>query len=222
MSFIQKQLLPEAEFGEMLKELRELRGFTYDELSKLTKIHPSIIQALEKEEFSELADPLYAERHVKFLVLALEGRPDYFLKKYRALLKAKNAVPVDAMKVRTTVRKRDFFVTSRLVAAAGFFLFAGFACAYLIWQAYLLQDPPPLRIITPVEGARLTVPRVDVQGETAPNALVTVNGQKAVVDSEGRFYIVFDIPRGLTTLTIEASRRYGSPITLTRMVSYER
>ncbi|MBU0540153.1 helix-turn-helix domain-containing protein [Patescibacteria group bacterium] len=222
MSFIQKQLLPEAEFGEMLKELRELRGFTYDELSKLTRIHPSIIQALEREEFSELADPLYAERHVKFLVLALEGRPDYFLKKYRALLKEKNAVPVDTMKVRTTVRKRDFFVTSRLVAAAGFFLFAGLACAYLIWQAYLLQDPPPLRIITPVEGARLTVPHVDVQGETAPNALVTVNGQKAVVDGEGRFRIVFDIPRGLTTLTIEASRRYGSPITLTRMVSYER
>lgn len=222
MSFIQKQLLPEAEFGVMLKELRELRGFSYEEISKLTKIHSSVIQALEQERFCDLADPLYAERHVKSLVLALEGRPDYFLKKYRALLKEKNAVAADAMKVRTTVRKRDFFVASRLVGVAGFFLFAGLAGAYLIWQAFILQDPPPLNVISPLDGARLTTPYVEVLGETAPNALVNVNGKKAVVDNQGRFSISFDIPRGLTTLTVEARRRYGSPITLTRMVTYER
>lgn len=222
MSFLQKQLGAGGSFGHDLRELRELRGFTQDDLSEITKIHVSVLDALEEERIMDLSDPLYAERHVRAIVLILEGRPAYFLKKYRDLLEAKQAVPPDAMNVRRMVRRRDFFVTSRVVAFAGFLLVVALAAGYLIWQGRAFQNAPKLVILSPKEGQQLNSPHVFVGGETEPSAIVNINGRSAVVDQTGRFSLEFDVPRGLTTITVEARRRYGSAVTETRRINYQR
>lgn len=222
MSFLQKQLGGAGGFGRDLRELRELRGFTLDDLAALTKIHTSVISALEEEKIEDLNDPLYAERHVRALVTVLDGRPGYFLKKYRDLLERRKAVTPEARKVRPTVRWRDLFVPSKLVAVSGFLLLLGLAAAYLIWQGRVLQEPPKLAVFSPVEGQPLDAPRVEVRGETDKGAKVIVNGRTAVVERDGKFFLTFDVPRGLTTITVEARRRYGSSATVTRRVTYER
>lgn len=222
MTFVQKQLGDGGGFGHDLRELRELRGLSYQDLAAVTKIHISVLEALEEERIQDLSDPLYAERLVRAIVIALEGRPAYFLKKYRDVLEAKRAITAGAMTVRPLVRRRDFFVTSRAVTVLGFLLFVGLVAGYLIWQGHALQDAPQLSVISPVEGAQLESPRVDVSGQTDSSAVVTVNGRAAVVDRDGRFYLSFDVPRGLTTITIEARRRYGSSVMETRRVTYQR
>lgn len=222
MTFLQKQLGAGGGFGHDLRELRELRGLDLDELSSITKIHISVLSALEDERIIDLSDPLYAERHVRAIILVLEGRPVYFLKKYRELLKEKNALPENSSYVRPMVRRRDFFVTSRVVALMGFLLFVALAAAYLVWQGHALQYAPQLVINEPVEGLELESPHVEVSGLTDPNAVVKVNGRSAVVDRDGNFTLTFDVPRGLTTITIEARRRYGSSVFETRRVTYRR
>lgn len=221
MSFIQRQLGGEGSFGPTLQELRELRGLSREELSEQTKIHESVIAALEEERTEDLTDPQYAERHVRAIVTVLEGRLAYFLPKYRELLAKKQAGHPTSFSVRPTVRRRDFVVFTRFFALGGFLLLVGVAAFYLVWQAHLLQDSPPLSISSPMEGQELTSPTVDVHGITAPGSVVTVNGKKAVVDPRGEFDLTFDIPRGLTTLTIIAQRRYGSSIIETRRVTYQ-
>lgn len=222
MSFIQKQLGHEGSFGMDLKELRELRGLTCEQLAVLTNIHVSVIQALEEERLEDLKDPVYAERHVRILALALESRPEFFLKKYQKLLTRRQVFNPSCLNVHPTVGKKDLFVASRFAAVLGFVALALLAAGYLFWQAYLLQEPPPLLILSPEDGTRLNVPQVEVRGETAPNAQVTVNGRTAVVDKEGNFNLKFDLPRGLTTLTIDAKRRYGSPVSKIIRVDYQR
>ena len=165
---------------------------------------------------------MFAERHVRAIVAALDGRPAYFLSKYRELVAKELASRPKKSGGNGGVRRRDFYVTSRFVAFAGFLVLVALAAAYLVWQARILQEPPPLRIITPAQDERVTTPRVDVLGDTAPGALVTVNGQPAVVEPNGQFSLSFDVPRGLTTLTIVAQRRYGSSVSETRSVTYER
>jgi len=221
MAFVQKRLGREEGFGANLRELRELRGLTRQELSEETQIHGSIIKALEEDHLEDLKDPVYAERHVRALVSSLEGRPGYFLKKYRELLKVYEMERKDRILVRPLVRRRDFFVTSRFVAVVGFALVALCAGMYLSWQAFLLQDPPPLDIIKPEENAVFEEPFVDIEGKTLSNVVVTVNGKRAVVDRDGNFSMRFDLPRGPTTLRIEARRRYGSSIEAVRRVTYE-
>lgn len=209
-------------FGPAIRQLRELRGYTREQLSDRTKIHTSIIAALEEERLSDVSDPAYAERHVRAIVSALDARPAYYLAKYRALLAKENGSRQRATIGIGRIRRRDLYVTSRMAAFAGFLVLAALASAYLVWQARMLQEPPLLRIASPAQGERITVPHLDVRGDTAPGASVTVNGRPAVVSPDGAFSLSFDVPRGLTTLTITARRRYGSSVTETRSVTYER
>jgi hypothetical protein len=209
-------------FGPTLQQLRELRRLSREQLSDLTKIHTSIIAALEEERLADLSDPVYAERHVRALVSVLEGRTAYFVPKYRELVDAYCKGQSVTTAKRRLPRRSDFFVTTRVVAFAGFLILVLLAAGYLIWQARMVQEPPLLRIVSPVEGEHLAIPRVDVKGETAPGAIVTVNGRTAVVVPDGHFSLSFDVPRGLTMLTIVARRRYGSSVTETRSVTYER
>lgn len=222
MPFVHKQLGIEGRFGGSLRELRELRGFSREQLAEATRIHPSVIAAFEDECLKDLTDPSYAERHVRMLAVALEGRPGYFLQKYRQLLIEQGLLSSDSMRVRRMVSRRDFFVTSRVIAALGFLAVAAVAGSYLFWQIFLLQDPPSLKIVSPQDGAELAQPHVVVQGETAPKALITVNGERAIVSTEGAFRYEFDVPRGLTVITVEARRRYGSPVQEIRRVTYGR
>ena len=90
----------------------------------------------------------------------------------------------------------------------------------MLWQIFLLQDPPSLKIISPQDGAELSEPHVFIQGETVPNAIVNVNGERAIVSSDGQFRYEFDVPRGLSVITIESRRRYGSPVQEIRRVTY--
>lgn len=216
-----KQLTEGAGFGHDLRELREVRGVSLEDLGAQTKIHPSVIRALEEERLEELKDPAYTERHVRALVLALEGRPGYFVKKYRELIETKGVGRERKTPVRAP-RARDFFVLPHAIAFVGFLCVVALTAAYLVWQGYVLQDAPRLIVITPVDGAVFDVPEITVRGNTDPSAIVTVNGRSAVVDRDGQFSVTFDIPRGSTTLTIEAKRRFGSSFREIRRVTYER
>lgn len=220
MAFVQRQLGIDGGFGPTLRELREQRKLTRETLAELTKIHVSIIAALEEERIEDLTDPQYAERHVHAIVQLLEGRLAYFLPKYRELIAKKLPPNREVFGVRPTVRRRDFFVTTQFVAFGGFLLLVGITGAYLVWQARILQDPPPLVISSPSEGQSLSEPRVEIRGTTDPGAVVSVNGRNAVVDPSGAFYDDVYVPRGLTTFTIIARRRYGSSVTETRRVTF--
>lgn len=220
MSFVQRQLGIDGGFGPTLRELREQRKLTKETLAELTKIHISVITALEEDRISDLTDPIYAERHVRAIVLLLEGRLAYFLPKYRQLIEQKRPTNQTPLGVQPTVRRRDFFVLTRFVAFGGFLLLVAAAGAYLVWQARILQEPPPLIIDSPIEGQALTEPHALVRGKTDPGAVVTINGRKAVVDPSGVFYDDIYVPRGLTTFVIISRRRYGSSATETRRVTF--
>jgi transcriptional regulator with XRE-family HTH domain len=223
MPFLHKRVgIVPGSFGEALRELRELRGYSVEEVARTTGIHPSIINAFEEEHLEKLLDPRYEERHVRTLVSVLEGQPAYFLEKYRDLLTAKGVAQEHEVLLRPRVRKRDLFVSSRVVAFLGFLLLVCAIVGYVVWQATLVASVPRLDLTSPEDGVRLDAPRVAITGQTDPAALIEVNGKQAVVGPDGRFDFQFDVPRGLTTLRIEARRRFGSAALIERHVIYER
>lgn len=223
MSFFQKRVTVDGGgFGQDLRDLRNVRGLSEQELSKISGIHPAMIQTLEQERLKDLQDPYYAERLVRALAIALDVRPDFLLSKYRRALEIHGIACEQANALRPTTRKRDFFVTSRLLIGAGIFGVVVCISAYMTWQVRQISAPPTLELAEPVEGFRATQPRVQVKGMTEPAAFVTVNGQQIVVQSDGSFKIDMSVPSGLSTVHVESRRRYGVSTVIERRVLFER
>lgn len=221
MSFFKKRIGDvEGGFGETLRELRELRGHSLEELGRRTGIHPLLILAFEEERLEDLSDPLYAERHVTILAEALESRASYLLEKYRELLEEHHVAPTRTLFPGPKVRKSELFVRSRAIAFAVFLCIAAVIGGYVFWQAAIISSVPRLAVESPAEGAVYDQPRVHVAGVTDPGAFVRVNGFTAVVDPQGVFSLSLDVPRGVSTVHVESHRRYGASAVVDRHITY--
>ena len=65
------------EFGKSLREAREAKGYTVAQIAETTHMLTSIIEGLEKEDFSKIAAPIYGRGFVKLYceAVGLEARP---------------------------------------------------------------------------------------------------------------------------------------------------
>lgn len=223
MSFLHKRVnaVP-GRFGEALRELRVQRGYSQQEVSIVSGIHISVIQALEEERLQDLIDPVYAERHVRTLVALLDGQETYFVERYHACIAASGVRPEMKSVLPPRVRRRELFVTSRLVALSGVLILLFSIAGYVIWQIQLMSSVPVLAVTAPMDGVQVAQSRIEVRGMTDSGAIVDINGQQAVVDAVGVFHLSVDVPSGLSTLRIAARRRYGSAAIVERHVVFHR
>lgn len=223
MGFIVKSVTNEQNFGADLKELRRLRGWSRQELSKASGIPVCVIKSLENENFSELDNPFYHERHVRALVKALDGRVPFFVGKYRAALKKEGYDPKTRAKDYSFTKKVkpvEFFTATKylpFLLLLPFFFLLG----YYVWnEAKIFRQSPELILIQPDNYQTIHTPRITVKGITDPNASVHINGMEAVVEPNGEFAYNLDVPRGLTKLNITAKRRYGLETSMVRYITY--
>lgn len=65
------------EFGKSLRTARETKGYTIGQLAEKTKIMPSMIEALEREDFSKIAAPIYGRGFVRLYceAVGLDPKP---------------------------------------------------------------------------------------------------------------------------------------------------
>ncbi len=70
------------ETGIDLKAAREEKGLTLKEISQLTKIGVSILDAIEKREFSQLLEPVYSRAFIKTYAKALNIDSEEILSSY--------------------------------------------------------------------------------------------------------------------------------------------
>ena len=65
------------EFGKSLREAREAKGYTVAQIAETTHMLATIIDGLEKEDFSKIAAPIYGRGFVKLYceAVGLEARP---------------------------------------------------------------------------------------------------------------------------------------------------
>lgn len=225
MTFLHKSVGDEPLlFGSDLRDLRELHSISFEQACAETKIDASVLQAFESDRVGDLPDPIFSKRHLIAYVRYLGGYEPYFVSRYEAKLEALNAhrTVKDVLPQNRPVRFFELFVAPQFLAFSGIVVLAVLLGGYIFWQARTMNTPPPLSIIAPFDGERLTRPRVTVEGETIPEAMVTVNDRSAAVDQQGRFSIQLDVRRGTTVIHIVARRRRGSETVEERRVVFDR
>lgn len=77
------------------------------------------------------------------------------------------------------------------------------------------STPPEIRLETP-NGQLVGLPEVDIAGSTAPTSTVTINGQPATLDTNGRFILrIGGLTPGTNAITTTATNPYGTTNTVT-------
>lgn len=205
--------------GQLLKETRTEKGLTVDQVAKATKIQKRFIEALESDEFKLIESQAYTIGFVKnyseFLGLNSRHTLAFLRRQTRevsktALLPKKTEESLHSSRLRLTPsRFIVFFVLFLLLIFVGYFTF----------QYQRLQSPPTLIIEQPKEvEIKTSAPRIEILGQTDPDATISINGIGVLVRNDGKFFDQVPVFPGENTISITATSRYGKTTQMVRQV----
>lgn len=193
--------------GELLKEKRTFHRLSLENLSQKTKIKIEYLDALENNEFKKLPAASFVRGYIKTYarIFRFDHQPLIALLRRDFKESAKGTlVPREFIKPILKKRQLSNPITIFALGLASVFIVL---LSYVGVQWYNLQKPPRLEVSSPQEDA-LVSSQVVVEGQTLPDAIVSVNAQPVALQQDGSFSAEVYLPKeGIFTITIEATDR---------------
>ena len=119
-----------AEFGRYLKEHRELRGLSREEISRTTRISPGLLAALEEGQSEKLPEQVFVQNYARSYAKAV-GLPEHeVLEKLLAIPGILPATERSPVLLESSRRSQAWRVVALLVA-----LLAAGALALWWWKS---------------------------------------------------------------------------------------
>lgn len=204
--------------GDVLKETREKKFYTLEEIEKATKIRKEFLEALEKGLYQNLPPPTFIQGFIKnygkFLGLNTEKLLAIFRREFsegknppRILESFSN--PMDKKRFRITPTK--VLVSTTLTLVIIFFV-------YLWFQYRFLVGAPSLEINQPVDQFNTTSNEITISGKTDPESKVSINDQEIAVDQSGKFSQKIKLPDKVNKVVIIATSKGGKQTKVERTV----
>jgi cytoskeletal protein RodZ len=195
--------------GQILKDERERKLYSLDDIEKSTKIRKELLQALEADDYAKLPPPTFVQGFIKnygkFLGLDTEKLLAIFRREFSDRKNPPRIMdawrdPITHSRFNLTPAK---FISTLVISLILIFF------AYLWYEYRFLVGAPFLEVTQPADQITVTQEIVRVQGRTDSEVRVTINNQDVLVDPQGRFIQDVKISENVTKLTIEATSRYG-------------
>jgi cytoskeletal protein RodZ len=202
--------------GSLLRETRLAKKISLETIEEATKIRKKFLEAIESDDYSKLPSLSYAKGFVKnysdFLGLDSANVMAFFRRQNidvsrSSLLPKGMAEPLNRSKLRLTPTRFIGLFIGFLVVL---FLF------YFGFQYMRLQTPPSLSVLEPLDGVKTLDTRMDVMGETDPDATITINGVSTLVRSDGKFFDSVTLVPGQNVITVISTSRFGKTRTISR------
>lgn len=202
----------------MLKETREAKLYTLDEVEKHIKIRKEMLTALEEDNYSKLPPLTFIQGFVKnygrFLGLDADKLMAILRRDYEA---SKHPPQVLESFSKPLTKKRILITPSRLIGVMVTIIILGFF-AYLWFEYRQFVGAPKLDITSPVQGQTVEMTSIFIEGSTDPETHVTVNEQEIGIDSNGNFKEEIKLSSSVNTITIVATSKFGQSSKVERTV----
>lgn len=221
MVFVKRKLDDDQKtLGEQLRALRRGQAVSLEMMERDTQIRKSYLVALERGDYKELPEPLYARNFIKSYTRTLGADEGYFLELYE-----EECGQCDLITPMQTPRQKmrkgrlatwNRFVTYGLLSA----VFLG-VLSYFGWQVRSIISPPDVVIVSPIDRSLVSNPTIVVEGFVEEDTTVYVNGVQVVVNSDSTFNTQIDLAQGLNVISVEAERRYSKRSVIERRVVFE-
>lgn len=204
--------------GQILKEARENKLYTLEDVEKHTKIRTEMLEALEKDDFDKLP-PLtfiqgFIKNYGKFLgldsaKLLAVFRRDYEAKKHPPLV-------MESLKKPMGGKKFSLQPGHLIGLTVGLIVLCFFAYLWVEYRQF--AGAPDLVLNSPSEGQTVEIPTVIVEGKTDPDAKVKINDQDIGVDREGKFREEIKLSSSSNEVIITSTSKFNQTTTEKRTV----
>lgn len=208
--------------GTILKESRETKFYTLEEVERAIKIRKELLVALEADDYSKLPPATFVQgfikNYAKFLGLdALKllavYRREFSSEKHQPYVMNAFAKPLSFSRLKITPGRLLGFVVSVIILS--FF-------AYLWVQYRGFAYPPKLIITSPADQLTTDNPALLVAGETESEVKVMVNGQEIPLGMDGKFNEEITLSSPVNKVEVSAVSKFGQKSQVERTVYLKR
>lgn len=204
--------------GQLLKETREAKLYSLDEVEKHTKIRKELLKALEEDDYSKLPPLTFIQGFVKNYGKFLNIDASKLLAILRRDFEAKKHPPVILESFSKPLTQKKILLTpSKLIGTAVAIVIIGFF-AYLWFEYRQFVGGPTLEVVNPTQGQTVELTSVMVEGRTDPEAKVMINDQEIGVDISGHFKEEVKLSSSTNELNIVATSKFGQSTKAQRTV----
>ncbi len=193
--------------GTLLKEERQKKGFTLEQVEKATKIRAKFLVAIENEDYKKLPSLPYVQGFIKNYSTFLGLRSTTILAIFRREYIQKEKQQQE--QIEEPLSGRPWQITPTKVILVVLICSVLGLLAYFFLQYRALHAPPPLTIEGPQNDAVVQTEEIAVFGKTDPDATVTINNEPVLLKEKGKFYKDILVTLGVNTITIESTSRVG-------------
>lgn len=201
-----------------LKEIRQQKNVSLEEIAEKTKINKNYLRAIEECRFNDLPRAtVYQKNFIRSYVEALDLKPETFLAQYfieEATLDKKKhphpAVKNNPLHNLPTILRYSLVIGLMIVMLG-----------YLGLQIKHIIEPPELNIFSPPEGFITKNEQTLIIGETEKEIRILVNGKEIMNSEDGQFKETVALAPGVNTITITAEKKHGKSTTVVRHVVFK-
>ena len=172
--------------GQILKEARQKKGFSLQQVEKATKIRQRYLLAIEQDDFVNMPDMPYIQGFIKnygdFLGLSSYTMLALFRRQFKKLSHQNQKIVQEPIKPSVwQITPNKAIVMFLILLVIGLF-------SYFFMQYQALHQPPPLRLIHPAQDLVVKEEVIAIYGNTDKDATLTINGEAVLVKEDGKFY----------------------------------
>lgn len=204
--------------GEMLRTRRTERRMSLEDVERKIRIRVRFLRAIEADDYGKLPSRAYAEGFVRTYGKFL----GFNEKNITAFFRRQLAEPSKSMllpkKTDAVLRSSWVRLTPSRFLAILLLGFLSIFAVYFGFQYKALNDPPRLTVSVPQNDSTIDSTRVDVIGETDPDATITVQGISVLVREDGKFFDQVQLQPGTNTITVISTSRLGKTAVVERSV----
>lgn len=199
--------------GNILKDARLKKRYSFAFLEKKTKIKKGFIHAIEKEDWETLPEFPVVSGFIKSLASYLK----LDIKLAGALLKRDYSLKALPISPKPDVESK-FYWTPKHTFLVGVSVVMIMVGGYLGFQYFKFLSPPKLEVFEPKDNSVITGREVLVYGKTDPDTVIKVNNQLILINEDGEFTAKIEIFEGSDEISVVAKARSGKETVISRRI----
>ncbi len=231
-NFKSQPLRQQKTIGEQLRQSRMAMDLTLKQCASTLKISESHLLALEEGRYADMPSPVFIKNYLQLYARLIgiswskiEEQYAIEVKLHHAPQSAANSpdgerVNTHGRMVMTSAHGREALLIPTVIKGGVIGIVVMVVALYFVWQVVQFLSPPDLVVTSPSEDVIVEDPRVIIEGQTEPEALVEINAQPVAVNQDGTFAEEIFVHGGLNVIRVTAHNKQSGERVEVRNILY--